>query len=52
MEDWHPHGIRPEDALYVATQLKALGVAMIDVSKGNVVPDQIPDLNRPRVWVI
>ncbi len=52
VEDWHPHGIRPEDALYVATQLKALGVAMIDVSTGNVVPDQIPDLNRPRVWVI
>jgi len=46
VEDWHPHGIRPEDALYVATQLKALGVAMIDVSTGNVVPDQQPMIGR------
>lgn len=46
VNDWHPQGITPAEAEYVATQLKTLGVAMIDVATGNTVVDQKPMMGR------
>ncbi|PIE48256.1 MAG: oxidoreductase [Gammaproteobacteria bacterium] len=46
VKDWNPKGITPQDAEYVATQLKNLGVAMIDVATGNTVADQKPIMGR------
>jgi anthraniloyl-CoA monooxygenase len=46
VKDWHTEGILESDVEYVATQLKNLGVAMLDVSTGNTVVDQKPILGR------
>lgn len=48
VEDWHPEGISKDDVEYVARQLKALAVDMIDVSTGNMVADQMP--KGGRMW--
>ncbi|WP_369048165.1 FAD-dependent monooxygenase [Tenacibaculum sp. UWU-22] len=46
VEDWSEGGITKEDVEYVSLQLKALGVAMIDVNTGNTVPNQNPRMGR------
>lgn len=46
VKDWHAEGITAEDVEYVATQLKEMGVAMIDVATGNTVVNQKPRMGR------
>lgn len=46
VNDWHSEGITKKEVEYVATQLKNLGVAMIDVSTGNTVVNQKPVMGR------
>lgn len=46
VHDWHPKGITAAEVEYVAAQLKALGVEMLDVVTGNTVADQKPMTGR------
>jgi anthraniloyl-CoA monooxygenase len=44
--DWRPGGLEPAEAVEVARALRVHGCDIVDVSAGNTVPDQSPDLGR------
>jgi anthraniloyl-CoA monooxygenase len=44
--DWVAGGITDEDAVTIATEFKAAGAAAIDVSSGQVTPDETPAFGR------
>ncbi len=44
--DWADGGISDEDAVTIAAEFKAAGAAAIDVSSGQVTPDEIPAFGR------
>jgi anthraniloyl-CoA monooxygenase len=44
--DWSPGGITGEDAIEIAQAFESAGVDAIDVSTGQVTPDERPDFGR------
>ncbi len=44
--DWAPDGATPDDAVYVAARLQAHSCDIVDVSSGNMVPDDRPRYGR------